>query len=635
MTTQPILLPMPREMRLTGGHYSLPQTALLVIDSPALRFEGQLVQQALREWAGVNWPLVVGNDYANTGAALRPDDSLKQPQSYKLTIDDGGIVICGSDAAGIFYGVQTLRQLAQQYGSSLPCLEIHDWPDFPARGVMLDISRDKVPTLETVMELVDRLAGWKINQLQLYMEHTFAYQRHPDVWAEASPFTGEDILALDVFCRARHVELVPNQNSLGHMERWLKHPQYLSLAETPEGFDAPWGRSKPTTLNPLDPGSIALVASLYDELLPHFTSRQFNVGGDEPWELGKGRSKEAVEQRGGRVYLEYLLRLHAEVARRERKMQFWGDIIVKYPELVPELPKDITAMLWGYEGGEAAARTWEQDCALVSQSGVPFYVCPGTSSWNSLTGRSDNCIDNCRIAAENGLKHGAVGFLNTDWGDNGHWQPLSISYLGFAYGAGVAWAFEANREIDLPRALNLFAFEDASGVMGRLAYELGNIYKIVGPEHINGQALAYALQTSREQIEKEMQAMQNWGGALPDVQPETLRRVIAEIESILQPLPNAQMKCGDAALICDEFRQAAALIRHSARRLLLLQNEGDDSPATLLADLEYLIERQQENWLRRNRRGGLIDSIQRFERLADEYRAMSNEGKQGAGAAPH
>ncbi len=624
MTTRPVLLPMPREMLLTGGSYSLLPAALLVIQSPGLYFEGGVLQQELREFSGVSWSMVVGNDYANMGVILRVDESLEHTQGYSLTINPAGITILGSDAAGVYYGVCTLRQLLQQYGSTLPCMEINDWPDFPARGVMLDISRDKVPTLETVMELIDRLASWKVNQLQLYMEHTFAYQRHPNVWAEASPFTAEDILKLDAYCRARHVELVPNQNSLGHMERWLKHPQYLHLAETPEGFDAPWGRSNPTTLNPLDPGSIALIASLYDELLPHFTSKQFNVGGDEPWELGKGKSKDEVERRGGRVYLEYLLKLHAEVTRHGRKMQFWGDIIVKYPDLVPELPKDITAMLWGYEGGEAAEHTWEQDCAMVSQSGVPFYVCPGTSSWNSLIGRSDNAIDNCRIAAENGLKYGATGFLNTDWGDNGHWQPLSISDLGFAYGAAISWSIEANRSLDLPRVLDLFVFEDAAGVMGKLAYDLGNVYKIVGPDHINGQVLAYALQTSRDQIAHEMQSLQNWGGAAPDGRPETLRRAIEEIERILQPLNNARMRRDDATLIRAEFRQAAALIRHSARRLLVLQGEGDDSPATLLAELEHLTRQQQENWLRRNRRGGLMDSVRRFERLAEEYRVMSN-----------
>ena len=54
---------------------------------------------------------------------------------------------------------------------------------------MLDVARDRVPTIETLFALVDRLAGWKLNQLQLYMEHTFAYAGHEEVWRHADPYT--------------------------------------------------------------------------------------------------------------------------------------------------------------------------------------------------------------------------------------------------------------------------------------------------------------------------------------------------------------------------------------------------------------------------------------------------------------
>ncbi len=220
--------------------------------------------------------------------------------------------------------------------SSLPALRISDWPDFPNRGVMLDISRDRVPTMQTLLELVDLLASWKINQLQLYTEHTFAYRNHPEVWADASPMTGEEILALDAYCRERFIELVPNQNSFGHMTRWLTHDRYRPLAEAPDGCDTRWGHyDYPFSLCPIDPGSIELVRSIFDELLPHFTSRQFNVGCDETIDLGQVRSKEAVEKLGaGRVYLDFLLKIYREVRARGRTMQFWGDIIMEHPELV-------------------------------------------------------------------------------------------------------------------------------------------------------------------------------------------------------------------------------------------------------------------------------------------------------------
>ena len=175
---------------------------------------------------------------------------------------------------------------------------------------------------------------------------------HPEVWAKASPFTGEEILELDAYCRERHIELVPNQNSFGHMHRWFEHARYAPLAEAPDGFDFPWGdRSDgPFSLCPIDPGSLTLVTGLFDELLPHFTSKTFNVGCDETFDLGQGRSRAECDRVGtGRVYVDYLRKVYQAVTDRDHIMQFWGDIIVQYPELIPELPRDAIALEWGYE----------------------------------------------------------------------------------------------------------------------------------------------------------------------------------------------------------------------------------------------------------------------------------------------
>jgi hexosaminidase len=621
MSNKPLLLlPMPRSVTVGDGKFMLPELALLCIRENLLFSEARFTQQSLEENATVYYEIVVGSDYTNAVLSLAIDSAIQHPQGYSLTIAENGVTIVGADAAGVYYGVCTLHQILHQYGKELPVLSIEDWPDFPVRGVMLDISRDKVPTLQTVLDLVDRLSTWKINQVQLYMEHTFAYRHHPEVWAKATPFTGQDILDLDRFCRERHIDLVPNQNSLGHMERWLKLEPYAHLAETPEGFESPWGgHMPPTTLNPLDPGSIELIASLYDELLPHFSSRLCNVGGDEPWELGKGKSKAEVDARGGRVYLEYMLKVYDEVTARNHQVQFWADIIVKYPDLVPELPKDITAMIWGYEGGEEAAARWDHECSLVSDAGVPFYVCPGTSSWNSLAGRTDNSLDNCRLAAKSGLKYAATGYLNTDWGDNGHWQPLPSSFLGFAYGAAISWCYETNETIDMPRALDLFAFDDQAGIMGKIAYDLGNVYLQFGEPHINGGTLVYALQLSREELEKRMAAL----GANPHVVIEQLHNVSTQINAILAPINQADMQRPDAALIRDEFTQVAGLLRHSIDRICLLLSDEERAPDELGAELQTLVDQQRANWLARNRPGGLDDSLSRFDKRLDEYQQLA------------
>src|SRR5688572_24918892 len=228
------LLPQPRNLELKSGTFRLPENGYLVLDVPRpadLLFTANRAGEALAEYAGVHLE-ISGSRHLTAVIRLALNPALRHAESYKLTIDSDGVYIAGKDAAGVFYGVATLIQLLQTYGRELPQLVVDDYPDFLVRGVMLDISRDKVPTMETLYGLVDMLAGWKINQFQLYIEHTFAYSRHELVWKNASPMTPAEILELDTYCRDRFVELVPNQNSFGHMHRWLEHPEYAHLGET-------------------------------------------------------------------------------------------------------------------------------------------------------------------------------------------------------------------------------------------------------------------------------------------------------------------------------------------------------------------------------------------------------------------
>lgn len=527
--------------------------------------------------------------------------TVPEPQGYVLALGPDGAEILAHDDAGAFYARQTLAQLAaarDAHGEDeggLPCLRIEDWPDFPHRGVMLDISRDKVPTMETLLSLVDLLASFKVNQLQLYTEHTFAYRGHEAVWQDGSPMTPDEVRRLDAYCRERFVELVPNQNTFGHMERWLKHEPYRGLAECPDGFEWPWGGrfDGGFSLNPLDPRSIALVEDLFDQLLPNFTSRQVNIGADETFDLGQGKSAEACREKGGgRVYLDFLKKVIEAAQRRGFSPQFWGDIIVKHPELIGELPQGVTAMSWGYE----ESFDFDEQLAKFAAAGVPYYVCPGTSSWLSVAGRSDNAIANLRNAADSGRRHGAAGFLNTDWGDHGHFQPLPVSYLPLAFGAAVSWnANGAVRVDELLAAADRFVFRDEAGAMARLAYDLGNAYRVTGVPSNNSSPLFNLLR--HQQPPK---------GLTPDALRATddyLRQVIDRLGDVrIDPRDRPE-----AALLRAEFRQAAALLRYACTvgHAMLEGRPPRPGDPSLVAEHERL-------WLARNRPGGLRDSVKKL-----------------------
>jgi hexosaminidase len=578
-----------------------------------LLFAAEQIKETFETHLRLPYQLTAGQSIPEALIALQlkvdPNISLI-PQAYHLSITPNRILISGADEAGLFYGVQTLRQIVTQTGGHpLSCLEIDDWPDFPVRGVMLDISRDKVYRMETLLMLIDELSSWKINQLQLYTEHAFAYAGHEVVWENASPITPEEILILDRYCRERYIELVPNQSSFGHMSRWLKHPQYQHLAETTEPVATPWGglQIEPFSLSPVLPGSLAFISSLYDQLLPNFSSKMVNVGCDETFDIGAGKSKAAVEQQGqGQVYLAFLRSLHKNVSRRGYIMQFWGDIVLEHPELIPQLPTIGIALNWGYEGDHP----FEVETKAFHNAGVPFYVCPGTSSWNSIAGRTQNMLNNIRNAAYFGRINDAIGFLVTDWGDNGHWQQLPISYPGLAAAGEHAWNTDTElTKSDLAKALNRVVFVDKSGTIGQLLLELGDLYQAWGMNLPNSSPLFWLLQLPKEQVMHY----------LPE-NPTQISASLVFLEEAKQKLTQLDIQRLDADLIINELTLTIRLLQHACKRArVIFDTENKNDKSYMLHEIVDIKAAFASIWLRRNRPGGLIDSLSRFDTLIKEY----------------
>ena len=331
---------------------------------------------------------------------------------------------------------------------------------FERRAYLLDISRDRVPTFRTLRELVDLLARYDYNELQLYMEHTFRYPGHEKVWEEADALDEAEIRKLAAYCELNGIELVPCQNTFGHMERWLTKEEYNHLAKFPKGGAVtPWGAVKkfPTTLDPANPGSIKLVREILDALLPCFTSGRANICCDETFEISDAEE-----------YLGFLLKVCEAARANGKRPMFWGDIVLKHPELIGKLPKDLIALDWGYEGNHPFLK----EAAEFKKSGLDFYVCPGTSSWRSLAGRVENMRENLEAAELAGRRFGAKGYMVTDWGDEGHWQPMACSLPGIILGGNFATGGAKAAKMDLEMELNRVM----EAPLGGLLLRLGTLY---------------------------------------------------------------------------------------------------------------------------------------------------------------
>lgn len=539
-----------------------------------------------------------------TTVATRVDPTLPA-QGYELTIRDDGVELAGGDDAGCFYGRATLSQLARLYDGALPIGTVRDHPDLAIRGVMLDVSRDKVPTMATLEALVDRLASWKVNQVQLYSEHTFAYRNHRDVHRAASPFTPDEIRALDAYCRARHVELVPNQNCLGHMNRWLQHPRYRELALAPDGFVDPYGLGhEAMTLDPSNPGSLALVRELLGELLPLFSSRRVNIGLDETWELPRERLDE---------YFAWISTLRALPELDGHEVVIWGDMFSGDPALVAKVPDGVTVCEWGYD----AEYPFDERVALLADAGLPFWVAPGTSAWLSIGGRLTNAIENCRNAAAAALAHGGAGYLNTDWGDRGHLQQLPISDPGFAYGAAVSWCLATNADLELDAALSAHAYDDPTGGLAAALLTIGDAHRAVTPQIPNHSILAMHLYFPQIRVGR---------GIGRGVTAAELDEVTRRLDAARADLARARPARADRELLLAETRwtidmlqlltdDARARVRADSTLASIPQAQRDE----LASRLDVLTAEYEARWLARNRPGGLADSLAWLRHLRDAY----------------
>ncbi len=639
-----VLIPVPRSKELSGETYHLPSSVRFRSDPGKRELISRIIEQQLSRQVTASGPASI----IFTGVNSIP------AQGYTIRVSSNGIHIEYGDEKGLFYALVTLGKITAQTGDQIPGMKITDWPDMEVRGAMLDISRDKVPTLETLYGIVDFLAMMKYNHLQLYVEgFSFAYPSFRELWeATETPITGEEIMQLDQYCADRFIDLVPNQNSLGHMNAWLATEQFAHLAECPDGYKLLGLIEFKSTLDVSDPRSLELVKQMTDDMLPYFSSEYFNANLDEPFEIGKCKNRQLAREIGeGQLYIQYVAELNDYIRAKGKKMMMWGDIVSKYPEIIPQIPDDVVLLEWGYEH----MHPYESNCRQYNEAGLEYMVCPGTSSWTTITGRTENMKGNIANAVGNGIKYNAAGMLLTDWGDMGHWQYWPVSYAPFVYGAALSWNFESKDDLPLATFLNRMVFQDNAGIMGDLVLDMGRYNKFEEFMMVNMTTtnMAYMLGIMdkvmvdaitakiqeglfdlvafNEEITKPLKEIFDNPG------PYNYRAVIDYTGKLGDKLAETDMKRSDASLIIDEYSNAVRMIHLGARIKEYINFRRERSTAenieTLLQMQELcaaVIEEHQRLWLARNKSGGLERSLASFhdlEKQIENQLELMNSGR--------
>ncbi|MGA7398652.1 MAG: beta-N-acetylhexosaminidase [Candidatus Sulfotelmatobacter sp.] len=448
------LIPQPKEVQLHAGSFRVKPTTRILVEfghQAEDRIAAETLAEEIHDRSGLKVSITgekpdAKQERSTIVLARLQDQKVKNflaarglkadsigDQGYLLFSDKAHLIVAANTGQGLFYGVQTLRQLLHEDGGSLVCpaVSIRDWPSMEWRGVQDDISRGPIPTEEFMKHQIRTLAGYKVNLFALYMEHVFDFASQPLMAPKEAALTPQEIKALVVYAKNLYVTILPEQQTFGHLHHMLKYEIYADVAERPHGH----------VLTPTKDRSYELIKAMYADLVPLFPGPFLHVGGDETFELGHGQTAARASEIGlGRVYLEHMQKVSGILQPYHKQLMFWGDIAVKYPQLLTILPKDMIAVPWDYD----AKPSYESIIKPYRDAGLRVVVAPGANNWSQVWPDLDVAFVNIRNFVRDGQDLGAMGVLNTTWNDDGE-SIYGMAWPALVFGAAAGWqAGESN-----------------------------------------------------------------------------------------------------------------------------------------------------------------------------------------------
>jgi hexosaminidase len=348
-------------------------------------------------------------------------------EGYVLILNRQGATVVAHSAAGVFYGVQTLRQMLPvgKERAELPVGVVRDWPAMKYRGIDDDLSRGPFPTMDFLRHQIRVFAAFKANVYSPYLEHVLLYPDHPLAAPEGGSLTPEMVRDLVEYARRYHVMVVPEQEAIGHLHHILKYDLYQDVVETPNGH----------VLAPGQAGTIPLIHDWFQQVAAEFPAPFLHIGADETFDLGQGRTRDAVTAKGyGPVYVDFLRQIHETLKPLHRRLLFWGDIGGSDPAALAQLPKDMIAVPWNYWD----TKGFEKMIEPFAKEGIETWVAPGDGNWNEVFPSLRGAFGNIQGFVRDGQKMGSTGALITVWNDDGE-GLFNLDWHGVLFGAVAAW----------------------------------------------------------------------------------------------------------------------------------------------------------------------------------------------------
>ena len=436
------LIPTPKSIKVTNGTFAFTGNTTIGISDKGYKetvFSAKNLSEEIKECYKLNihheiirkkTSIILGIierdpdiDRYLSDKGINLPESAKE-EGYILDITPEKIGICAASESGLFYGVQTLKQLirSSSRGTSIPCMIITDWPGLRYRGWMDDISRGPIPSMDFLKSCIRRMSEYKQNFFTLYTEHTFQVNAYPDL-APPGSLTALEVKELTEYAAQYHIDIIGNFQSFGHMAKILNNPFYTRLSENAD------------ILNPADEETYTFLKNIYDEIVPAYKSPFFNINCDETFGLGEGKSKAMADKIGlDGIYAYHINRIDKLMQPYGKRLMMWGDIAVGNPRIIDQLPKNLIILSWGYDARES----FEDAIIPFKKTGFDFMVAPGVSCWNEIWPFMGKAAKNISNYVRDGAKFSTMGMMNTAWDDNGH-NLFNYNWHGLIWGAECSW----------------------------------------------------------------------------------------------------------------------------------------------------------------------------------------------------
>lgn len=448
------VIPEPRQVKLTvedfrfGDGWGLEAGAGVAKDSAAV--------QALQETfgsrfsrshgAGVSAPAVrleVRRGSVQPGQALDKDKEEIAAQAYRLELAPSGIRITANTDAGLFYGAETLVQLAKRREGALwlPEGEIVDWPDLQLRQIYWDDAHH-LDHLAELKRAVRQAAFYKVNGFAIKLEGHFQYRSAPAL-VEPYAMTPAELQELTDYGLRYHVQVIPYLDGPGHIAFILKHPEYAKLREYPESN---------YELCSTNPEAIELMKKMFGDLMAANRGvKPIIFSTDEPYYVGmaeNGQCHEGARAKElgtvGKVLDEFVTNVGTYLHDQGRTVIFWGEY--------PMVPGDISGVPPFMVNGETYGPEFDplfkargiRQMIYTSTEGEElffpdYFPLPAARKIHRSRGESGRVVGGVRDIATNAGRRNAdlMGVLVAGWADMGL-HPETF-WLGYATITAAAW----------------------------------------------------------------------------------------------------------------------------------------------------------------------------------------------------